>query len=156
MERKMILWNIIHRFLQVEWEIYLFGDSHKKKYRLARWEILCLRKEQRGLSIRNLEIQNICFLSKWLYKLINEEEHTKKKYLKGKSIGEVQWKTVAAMFSSTPLNISFRRALVGDRFRKWEELVSKIAMVQLDDLIVLNGTSPNMVVSQLTQCINIW
>ncbi|WVZ85024.1 hypothetical protein U9M48_031988, partial [Paspalum notatum var. saurae] len=41
--------------------------------------------------------------------------------------------TVVAVFSSTPLNISFRRALVGDRLQKWKELVSEIALVQLDD-----------------------
>ncbi|WVZ51423.1 LOW QUALITY PROTEIN: hypothetical protein U9M48_002571 [Paspalum notatum var. saurae] len=77
-------------------KIYFFLASHKKKYRLARWEILCLPKEQGGLGIRNLEIQNICLLSKWLYKLINEEgvwqNILKKKYLRGKSSGEVQWK----------------------------------------------------------------
>ncbi|WVZ94415.1 hypothetical protein U9M48_040308, partial [Paspalum notatum var. saurae] len=85
------------------------GDSYKKKYRLARWEILCLPKEQGGLGIRNL---NICLLSQWLYKLINEEgawqNILKKKYLE-------------------------MRALVGDGLQKWEELVSKIALVQLDD-----------------------
>ncbi|WVZ94604.1 hypothetical protein U9M48_040475 [Paspalum notatum var. saurae] len=124
------------------------GNSYKKKYRLARWEILCFPKGRLG---------------KWLYKLINEEgvwqNILKKKYLRGKSIGEVQWKPgdshfwsgltkvkehflelssfnlrdVAAVFSSTPLNVSFRRALVGDRLQKWKELVSKIALVQLDD-----------------------
>ncbi|WVZ53529.1 hypothetical protein U9M48_004457, partial [Paspalum notatum var. saurae] len=83
------------------------GDSHKKKYRLVRWKILCLPKEQGGLGIRNLEIQNICLLSKWLYKLINEEG---------------VWQ-----------NILERRALVGGRLQNWEELVSKIALVQLDD-----------------------
>ncbi|WVZ85025.1 hypothetical protein U9M48_031988 [Paspalum notatum var. saurae] len=77
--------------------VFWQGDSHKKKYRLARWEILCLPKKQGGFGIRkNLEIQNIYLLSKWLYKLINEEgvwpNILKKKYLRGKAIGEVQWK----------------------------------------------------------------
>ena len=49
------------------------GDKHKKKYRLSKWEILCLPKDQGGLGIMNLEIQNACLLSKWLYKLVNED-----------------------------------------------------------------------------------
>jgi hypothetical protein len=48
-------------------------DNHKKKYRLIKWEILCLPKEQGGLGITNLDVQNRCLLSKWLYKLINED-----------------------------------------------------------------------------------
>jgi hypothetical protein len=32
------------------------GDDHKKKYRLSKWEILCLPKDQGDLSIMNLEI----------------------------------------------------------------------------------------------------
>ena len=34
--------------------------------------------------------------------------------------------TVAATLSTTPLNISFRRALVGDKLNLWLELVSKV------------------------------
>jgi hypothetical protein len=72
------------------------GDNHKKKYRLTKHDILCLPKDQGGLGILNLEVQNIFFLSKWLYKLINEDEiwqeRLRKKYLKNKTIGEVQWK----------------------------------------------------------------
>ena len=41
--------------------------------------------------------------------------------------------SVASVFSSTPLNISFRRALVGENLLKWNELVMRIAFVQLDD-----------------------
>jgi hypothetical protein len=44
----------------------------------------------------NLEIQNVCLLSKWLYKLVNEDgvwqDLLRKKYLKNKTIGEVHWK----------------------------------------------------------------
>jgi len=145
----------------------------------------------------NLETQNVCLLSKWLYKLINEDgvwqELLRKKYLKNKTISEVKWKpgdsyflsglmkvkdrfchlstfnlyngthirfwedrwfrnstlkeqypslynicrkkhiSIASVFSSTPLNISFRRALVGENRLKWNELVMRIAFVQLDD-----------------------
>jgi hypothetical protein len=43
------------------------------KYRLMKWSIMCQPKDQGGLGIKNLEIQNQCLLSKWLFKLINEE-----------------------------------------------------------------------------------
>lgn len=49
------------------------SEEHKKKYRLAKWSILCKPKECGGLGIQNLELQNKCLLSKWLYKLMNEE-----------------------------------------------------------------------------------
>ena len=49
------------------------SDEHKKKYRLVKWSILCQPKEIGGLGIKNLDIQNRCLLSKWLFKLINEE-----------------------------------------------------------------------------------
>jgi hypothetical protein len=48
-------------------------DSQKKKYRLTKWSIMCQPNNQGGLRIQNLEIQNECLLSKWLFKLINED-----------------------------------------------------------------------------------
>ncbi len=66
------------------------GDDHKKMYRLSRWDIVCQPKDQGDLGIHNLEIQNKCLLSKWLFKLINEEgvwqDLLKRKYLYNKSI----------------------------------------------------------------------
>jgi hypothetical protein len=66
----------------------------RKKYRLTKWGILCLPKEQGGLGIINLEVHNICLLSKWIFKLINEDEVWRellsKKYLKNNTIGEVR------------------------------------------------------------------
>jgi hypothetical protein len=49
------------------------NDDHKKKYRLAKWEILCQPKDQGGVGIMNIDIQNQCLLSKWWYKLMNEQ-----------------------------------------------------------------------------------
>ena len=172
------------------------GDNHRRKYRLTKWGLLCLPKDQGCLGILNLEAQNACLLSKWLYKLINEDEIwqqlLRKKYLKNKTIGEVflkpgdshfwsglmkvkdqfidlstfqvhnglqtrfwedKWlgnftlkeqypslfniarkklSSVAHVLSTSPLNISFRRALVGDKLIKWNELVARVAYVQLD------------------------
>jgi hypothetical protein len=45
------------------------------------------------MRIMNIDIQNQCLLSKWLYKLINEkgtwQDLLKKKYMRGKPIGQV-------------------------------------------------------------------
>ena len=61
-----------------------------------KWGILCLPKEQGGLGIIILEVQNVCLLSKWFFNLVNEDglwqELFRKKYLKNKTIGEAQWK----------------------------------------------------------------
>jgi hypothetical protein len=37
--------------------------------------------------------------------------------------------SIAHVFRSAPLNITFRRALVGDKLRRWNELVAKVAFV---------------------------
>jgi hypothetical protein len=80
------------------------GDNHKK-YRLLKLEILYLPKGQGGLGIMNLEIQNVCLLSKWLYKLVNEDgvwqDLLRKKYLKNKIISEVHWKPRDSHFWSS-------------------------------------------------------
>ena len=47
--------------------------STTKKYRLIKWGLACQPREQGGLGIQNLDLQNKCFLSKWLYKLCNED-----------------------------------------------------------------------------------
>ena len=49
------------------------SDEHKRKYRLAKWDILCQPKEQGELGIHNLELKNIALLSKWLYRLLTTE-----------------------------------------------------------------------------------
>ena len=72
------------------------SDEHKKKYRLAKWSILCQPKEIGGLGIKNLDIQNRSLLSKWLFKLINEEgvwqSLLRNKYLKNQTIAQVEKK----------------------------------------------------------------
>jgi hypothetical protein len=51
---------------------FLQSDSQKKKYRLAKWSIICQPKDQGGIGIQNIKIQNQCLLSKLLFILINE------------------------------------------------------------------------------------
>ena len=56
-----------------------------------KWSLACQPKQQGGLGIQNLEIQNMCLLSKWLFKLCNEDglwqSLLKNKYLSNKTIG---------------------------------------------------------------------
>lgn len=70
------------------------SDEHKKKYRLTRWSVLCQPKEFGGLGIQNLDVQNKCLLSKWLFKLLNEEgmwqSLLRRKYLSSKTLTQVQ------------------------------------------------------------------
>jgi hypothetical protein len=35
---------------------YWQNDQHKRKYRLAKWEVMCQPKDQGGLGIQNLDI----------------------------------------------------------------------------------------------------
>jgi len=49
------------------------GGSDKKKYHLAKWDILCRPKDQGGLGVIDLEVQNKCLLSKWIVNLLNSE-----------------------------------------------------------------------------------
>jgi hypothetical protein len=41
--------------------------------------------------------------------------------------------SVTQVLSTTPLNVSFRRALVGDNLAKWLELVGDVLWVNLND-----------------------
>jgi hypothetical protein len=49
------------------------GDSEKKKYRLAKWSVVCRPKDQGGLGIQDLEVKNTALLGKWLFRLLTED-----------------------------------------------------------------------------------
>jgi hypothetical protein len=57
---------------------------------------MCQPRDQGGLGIQNLEIQNECLLTKWLFKLINEDvlwqTILRNKYLSNQTIGNVDKK----------------------------------------------------------------
>ncbi|WVZ51479.1 hypothetical protein U9M48_002624, partial [Paspalum notatum var. saurae] len=171
------------------------NDQHKKKFHLIKWDHIRQPKEQGGLGIIDLKVQNKCLLSKWLFKLANEDgiwqNLLRNKYLKSKPLGvgikrprvshfcaglmEVKqeflslgsfsigdgtqvrfWEdtwcgnrtlkslypslfnivskkgaTVAEVMGSTPLNVSFRRGLHGDRLQAWNELVGWVMNFEL-------------------------
>jgi hypothetical protein len=72
------------------------SDQHKRKYRLARWNISCRPKDQGDLGVEVLVIKNKCLLSKWLFKLLNKEgvwqELLHNQYLKNKTLLQVTTK----------------------------------------------------------------
>lgn len=80
------------------WQI----DQRKKKYRLVRWNSLCQPKVQGGLAIQNLDVQNKCILSKWIFKLCNEngmwEEVLRKKSFKTKILSSVDKRAGISQF----------------------------------------------------------
>jgi len=75
---------------------YWQGDESRKKYRLARWSILCQPKEQGGLGIHDLNVKNIALLSKWLFKLLSSDgtwqQLLRNKYLASKPLVQAEWK----------------------------------------------------------------
>jgi len=108
------------------------SDNHKKKYRLAKWSILCQPKDQGGLGIKNLDIQNQCLLSKWLFKLINEDglwqNLLKRKYIKDKPIAQIQKRPGDSQFWSGLmkvkdkfLNLGSFQLNNGENIRFWED-----------------------------------
>jgi hypothetical protein len=184
------------------------SDENKRKYRLTKWNIVCRPKDQGGLGIEVLEIKNRCLLSKWLFKLLNEDgvwqELLHNKYLRHKTLSEVEarpidspfWKglmevkqeffsrgvfkvgngsntrfwedtwlgktslaqqypslynithhknvTVAHVLGQSPLNITFRRLLNGNKWSSWLQLCRKLMMVHLnedEDRFIWNLTS---------------
>jgi len=108
------------------------GDEHKKKYRLAKWDILCQPKEQGRLGIQNIDLQNKCLLSKWLFKLINEDglwrNLLRQKYLKNHTLSKVSSKPGDSHFWSglmkvkdTFLNLGSFLLKDGKQIRFWED-----------------------------------
>jgi len=151
-------------------------------------------KEQGGLEIQNLDLQNKCLLSKWLFKLCNEESTWQEliwnRYLKNETLSQIEKKnvfshfwngslgvnvflslgklkltgtqirfwedkwlgsqalkiqypdlfnivrkkqaTMADVLNSNPLNVSFIRALVGNKLLEWQSLAARVAFINLN------------------------
>jgi hypothetical protein len=70
--------------------------------RLTKWNIICRPKDQGGLGIEVLDIKNRCLLSKWLFKLLNEQgmwqELLHNNYLHNKTLSQVQVKPMDSPF----------------------------------------------------------
>ena len=111
---------------------YWQGDEQKKKYRLAKWSILCQPKDQGGLGIHDLHIKNIALLSKWLFKLLTTEGTWQQllcnKYLGSKPLIQVEWKNGDSHFCSSLMKVKrdfFRIGSFivkdGTQVRFWED-----------------------------------
>lgn len=109
------------------------GENHKKKYRLARWNILCQPKDQGGLGIKNLDLQNKCLLSKWLFKLVNEDgiwqSMLRNKYLKRHTLSKVSFRPGDSHFWSGIMKVKdlfFNLGSFvlgnGEQIRFWEDV----------------------------------
>jgi hypothetical protein len=100
---KGVLKNLNHFRSRFFWQ----GSAIKHKYRLVKWDILCRPKDQGGLGILNLQLQNKCMLAKWLVNLLNTEETwqslLRNKYLRTKTLTQV---------SSKPNDSHFWRGLL--------------------------------------------
>ncbi len=176
---------------------YWQGDESRRKYRLAKWNILCQPKDQGGLGIHDLHFKNIALLSKWLFKLLTSEgtwqQLLRKKYLESKPLVQAEWKsgdshfwsslmkakqdflrfgtfkinngsqvrfwednwlgnrplkdqypglysivrkkfmTIAEVLTVAQPNISWRRSLLGAKLAAWNELLSRVAQINLID-----------------------
>jgi hypothetical protein len=176
---------------------FFWQQEERKKYRLGKWNILCQPKDQGGLGILDLDIQNTALLSKWLYKLLTSDETwqqlIRNKYLHSKPLSQAFWKlgdshfwaglmkvkqdflcfgtftikngsqirfwediwlgttplrdqypclyyiarhkqvTVADVFSTSPLNLSWRRDLIGPKLVAWNDLLPRLANVIISD-----------------------
>jgi hypothetical protein len=86
--------KVLEKLDQLRSRFFWEGEGHKKKYRLTKWSIVCTPKGMGGLGIIDLDLQNKCLLSKWLFKLINEEgmwqSILRNKYLINKTITQVE------------------------------------------------------------------
>jgi hypothetical protein len=109
------------------------NDQLKRKYRLTKWNIICRPKEQGGLGVEILELKNRCLLSKWLYKLLNEEgvwqELLHNKYLKNKTLSQVTTKPTDSPFWEGLMRVKddfFSRGSFtignGQQVRFWEDI----------------------------------
>ena len=109
------------------------SDEHKRKYRLAKWDILCQPKEQGGLGIQNLELKNIALLSKWLYRQLTTDGTWQKilrnKYLGTKPFVQVHWKSGDSHFWASLMKaksefLRFGTFVIknGSQVRFWEDI----------------------------------
>jgi hypothetical protein len=96
---------------------------------LTRWNIICRPKDQGGLGIEVLDIKNKYLLSKWLFKVLNEEamwqELLRNKYLHTHTLSQVQVKPIDSPFQKRERDDFSQRGsfIVGDGkgTRFWED-----------------------------------
>jgi hypothetical protein len=187
--------GILHKLDYFRSRFFWQGDNEKKKYRLAKWNVVCRPKDQGGLGIHDLEVKNTALLSKWLARLLTEDgvwqTLLRRKYVGSKAISQVVWnpgdshfwaglmtvkkhffphgsfsikdgseirfwediwlgttplrnqypslyaivrpkdETLAKVMETSPPTMAFRRDLNGPRLALWNDLLQRLASVQL-------------------------
>src|SRR4051812_17981250 len=88
--------GVLQRLDYFEYRFFWQRDGEKKKYRLAKWSVVCRSKDQGGLGIHDLQFKNEALLSKWLFKLLTEDgvwqTILRNKYLGQKAVSQAYWK----------------------------------------------------------------
>jgi hypothetical protein len=101
--------EVLHKLDFYRSKFFWQGDNHKKKYRLAKWGIICRPKDQGGLGVLNLELQNKCLLSKWIFTLINSDgawqQLIRNTYLGSKTLTQVMKKPGDSQFWCGLMNV---------------------------------------------------
>jgi hypothetical protein len=122
-----VLKNLDHFRSRFFWQ----GSSDKHKYRLAKWDILCRPKDQGGLGILDLQLQNKCLLAKWIVSLLNTDGIWQKlltnKHLNSKSLFQVKAKPYDShfwrglmKFKEEVLQLGSFSVKDGEKTRFWE------------------------------------
>jgi hypothetical protein len=125
--------EVLHKLDFYRSRFFWQGDKHKKKYRLAKWGIICQLKDQGGLGTVNLKLQNKCLLSKWLFNLINTagawQQLIKNKNMGLKTITQVTRNPGDFQFWSGLMNVknsflSMGSFIIqdGKKIRFWEDI----------------------------------
>ena len=161
--------GVLKKLDAIRSRFYWQNGQFKKKYRLAKWNIICQPKEVGGLGVANLATKNICLLSKWLFKLLNQDgtwqQLLKNKYLGSKSLTQAVRKSGDSHFWAGLMNIKeeflrWGRFRVGDGHatRFWDDRwildrPLKVIYPNLFNIVrkrkalvkdVMNGNLPNL------------
>ena len=97
-----------------------------------KWNLICQPKLQGDLGVQNLDIQNKCLMSKWLFKLCNEyglwQQLLRNKYIRDKTLGNYSKKPIDSHFWKGLINVKaeFMRyghfnLMDGMQIRFWED-----------------------------------
>jgi hypothetical protein len=108
------------------------SDDQKRKYRLAKWSILCQPKDQGGLGIHDLDVKNTTLLSEWLYKLLTTDgtwqQILHNKCVHSKPLSHVQWRNGDSHFWASLMKakrefLHFGTFIIrdGSQIRFWED-----------------------------------